>query len=97
VRKVAWSAPTSWDEVCKRAAGRAKYNAVRRFQAELRRGEVLQLLHAWGWRHGVQARIARALRVSESTISRDLATILPLYTECTHCGSLMPRVWFAEE
>jgi hypothetical protein len=51
---------------------------------------------AWSWRHGVQARIAEALRVSESTISRDLAVILPLYTECAHCGSLVPRHWADE-
>jgi hypothetical protein len=91
-----WSQRTTWDTVCKRVAGRAKYNAVRRFKAELRRGEVLQLLHAWGWRHGVQVRIAEALRVSESTISRDLALILPLYTECEHCRSPVPRHWADE-
>jgi hypothetical protein len=82
--------------MCRRAAGRARYNSLRAFRAQMRRGEVLQLLHAWGWRHGVQARIAEALRVSESTISQDLAVILPLYTECAHCGSLVPRHWADE-
>jgi hypothetical protein len=44
----------------------------------------------------VQARIARHLDVSEATMSRDLAVILLLYTECEHCGSLVPRHWPAK-
>jgi len=95
--KRSWSAPTSWEEVKKRAAGRAKYNALRRLNAQLRRRQVLQLLGEIGWTYGSQATVARQLGVSEATISRDMATILPLYRECAHCGSLVPRVWFAEE
>jgi hypothetical protein len=57
----------------------------------------LQLLGEIGWTYGSQATVARQLGVSEATISRDIATILPLYRECAHCGSLVPRVWFAEE
>ena len=97
MRKVAWSKPTTWGEVCKRAGGRRHVNAMRRFNAELRRGEVMRLLHTWGWHHGVQAKIARQLHVSESTVARDMATFLPLFTECEHCGSLVPRIWTADD
>ena len=97
VAKVAWTKWTDWDTVCKRAAGRAHYNSIRTYRAELRRGEVLQLLQEWGWGHGTQARIARCLGVSAATVSRDVARILPLYTECRHCGWLRPRHWAMDD
>jgi hypothetical protein len=91
-----WSQPTSWEEVCKRAAGRYKYNALRTFQAQLRRKEVLNLLHRWGWVAGVQSQIAEHLGVHKSTICRDLKVIMPLMDECPTCGQLRPRDWWIE-
>jgi DNA-binding CsgD family transcriptional regulator len=96
VRKTWWSQPTSWAEVKKRAAGRYKYNALRQVRAALRRREVLRLLGELGWTYGSQAQIARQLGVSEATISRDLAMLLPLVKECPTCGGLTPRDWWTE-
>jgi hypothetical protein len=79
----------SWEEVCKR--GRARYNSMRRLRARLRQREVLQLLARWGWKPGVQARIAAHLGVHRSTVTRDLHAIMPLYRECPICHQLWPR------
>jgi hypothetical protein len=86
-----WRAPTSWDEVCRRKAGRDRYNSVRRLQRAERRLRVLELLARYGMDRGVQARIARELGVSRVTISRDVAALLFDYTPCPMCGSLVPR------
>jgi hypothetical protein len=96
VRKTAWSQPTTWAEVKRRAVGRYKYNKVRQVRAAVRRREVLTLLGELGWTYGSQAAMARQLGVSEATISRDLAKILPLMQECATCGGLTPREWWHE-
>ena len=96
MRKTAWSARTSWDTVCKRAAGRRHYNSVRALRATMRRRQVLTLLAAGGWTYGSQAQIARQLGVSEATISRDLAVMLPLVEECSTCHQFIPRTWWRE-
>jgi len=64
-----WSAPTTREIMARRAGGRRHYNSCRRFCAAMRRKRIVTLLPAYGWR---QARVARALGVSESTVSRDL-------------------------
>ena len=97
MRKSAWSHPTSWAEVKKRAAGRYKYNALRQVRATVRRRDVLTLLGEIGWSYGSQAAIARQLGVSEATISRDLAKILPLMQECPSCHGLTARAWWRED
>jgi hypothetical protein len=97
VRKTFWSQPTSWAEVKRRAAGRAKYNKVRQVRAAWRRRDVLTLLREIGWSYGSQAAIARQLGVSEATISRDLAKLLPLLQECATCHGLRPREWWRED
>ena len=89
----AWSTYTDFDTVCRRAAGRARWNAVRRLLAWVRRCEVVRL---WGelgpyyspLQRGLQARIARMLGVSEATISRDVRAILQLgrHESCPTCG-----------
>jgi hypothetical protein len=89
----AWSQPTDWDTVCRRARGRANYNAKKRLAARLRQREVLQLLARFGWKYGVQSTIAAHLGVHKSTICRDLATIMPLTKECRTCHQLMLRHW----
>lgn len=89
-----WSAPTSWDEVCKRASGRRHYNAIRQFRAVFRRRKVARLWLAYGGEWGCQRRIAEELGVSEATISRDLDTLRKQARErdrCPFCGRrLMP-------
>jgi hypothetical protein len=65
-----------WDAVCRRAGGRRHYNAWRQFQQQHRRLEVSALLGRYGIaKHGVQARIARELGVSEATVSRDVRAL----------------------
>jgi DNA-binding CsgD family transcriptional regulator len=68
----AWQRPVSNDEAYCRAAGRRRFNWGRQLRAELRQHQVLRLLRAGG----TQASIARALQVSASTISRDVAALL---------------------
>jgi len=87
----AWSQPTTWDAVCRRAAGRRAYNARRTEAALLRRVEVVGLYRRLGRRHGVQAEVARRLGVSQATVSRDLQALRELMAPCPCCGSLVPR------
>jgi hypothetical protein len=96
ISRAQWRQPTSWAEVKKRAAGRYRHNALRRFQAQLRRKEVLNLLHRWGWGAGIQSQIAAHLGVHKSTICRDLKVIMPLLDACPACGQLKPREWWTE-
>ena len=85
----AWSAGTSWDEISKRAAGRRRYNAVRQFRAADRRAAVARLLFVQGalTEHGTQARLARQLGVSRSTICRDIAALVLMGHHCPICGA----------
>src|SRR5262245_40997060 len=86
-----WGAPTSWDEVCRRNAGRAKYHALRRFRRGLRRKQVLGLVAKYGLGYGVQSRISRELGFSQTTICRDVKAILESCVACPCCGSLVSR------
>lgn len=64
----------TFDEVCRRAGGRRRYNAGRTHAANERRAGVAKLLVKYGRnKRGTRARIARELGVSEATISRDIA------------------------
>jgi hypothetical protein len=93
-----WSAPTDWPTVCARAGGRRRYNAVRTFLANQRRRQVLELLvELGGLERGAQSRIAEALGVHRSVISKDLKKLLPLATPCPGCGVLRPRAWWRDE
>lgn len=68
-----WSAPTDLDSVCKRAAGRRRYNAKRQAEARDRFKLVLEaILPPEGRKRGTQAQLARALGVHRSTVSRDV-------------------------
>ncbi len=63
-------------EVCKRAAGRRRYHAVRRRAAYRRRYQVGRALDMLGWPgYGVGRKLARQFGVSEATISRDIADL----------------------
>jgi hypothetical protein len=71
---MSWSAQTDFEIVCKRAAGRRRYNAERRAKARERFKIVIQLtVPPEGRKRGVQSRLARALGVHRSTICRDVA------------------------
>lgn len=70
-------APLTFEQVCKRAGGRRRYNRQRQVAAEQRRAQVRELLARYGRKgRGTQARIARELGVSEATVSRDVRDIL---------------------
>jgi hypothetical protein len=71
------------DAVARRAGGRRRYNAWRSFRAEYRRLQVARLL-----RSGIRSRtaIALRLRVSTSTICRDIQHLLTLREGCPTCG-----------
>ena len=69
-----WSAPTDFESVCRRAAGRRRYNAKRRAEARERYKIVVEaIMPTNGRKRGSQAQLARALGVSRSTICRDVA------------------------
>lgn len=86
-----WTARVSEEEMRKRACGRRRYNAVRSLLKTLRREAVLELLAAWGFGYGVQARIAATLHVHPSVVSRDIQALSPLVESCPACGSCVPR------
>jgi hypothetical protein len=69
-----WSAQTDFETVCKRAAGRRRYNAERQAEARKRYKQVKDVI--WspdGCKRGTQAELARAFGVHRSTICRDVA------------------------
>lgn len=69
-----WGAPTDFDLVCRRAAGRRRYNAERRAEARKHYKQVIEIVMSPdGRKRGSQAQLARALGVSRSTICRDVA------------------------
>jgi hypothetical protein len=93
-----WQARVSDEEMQRRASGRRRWNSLRRFLADQRRRQVLELMRELGGlERGVQTRIAEALGVDRSTISKDLKRILPLAEPCPTCGTLQPRDWWIEE
>jgi hypothetical protein len=62
----AWYATTSWDVVCRRAAGRRKYHSIRRLKADLRRiamARRLNELRADAWRKFDRGGIPGAFRI----------------------------------
>ena len=75
---MAWQ-PRTFDEACKRAAGRRAYNRKRRLAREHRIVTILRLLDV---RPGMSGReLASALRVHEATVSRDLKFIRKVKAE----------------
>jgi hypothetical protein len=84
-----WTTPTTSDEAARRAGGRRRYNRWRRFMVLRRQAVVMRLLSCKGgfFRRGIQAELARALRVSRATICRDIKYLLRLGWPCPHCGA----------
>jgi hypothetical protein len=66
----------TWDQICRRASVRRKWNERRQEQARQRRDYLLHLWLesdvAWGW----QSQLAVALGVHRSTVCRDLKRLL---------------------
>ncbi|MGH7169064.1 MAG: helix-turn-helix domain-containing protein [Gemmataceae bacterium] len=88
----AWSAPTTPDEVARRAGGRKHYNTWRRWLAFRRRYlEVSRRLFAKGaLKRGYQERLARELGVSRATISRDVQYLKRQgHYDCPACGAMV--------
>jgi hypothetical protein len=68
-----WSELTDFDLVCKRAAGRRRYNAQRQAEARERFKVVIAaILPPEGHKRGTQAQLARTLGVHPSTICQDV-------------------------
>jgi HTH domain len=84
----AWSAPTTPDEMARRAGGRKRYNTWRKSMAFYRRCEISRLLTAQGaFRRGYQTKLARQLGVSRATVCRDVAALRREGRPCTACGA----------
>jgi arginine repressor len=75
-------------EIFRRAGGRRKYQALRRHEALLRRGEIIEQLKVLGFQRGTQATIARLTGWSEATISRDFKRICERFGPCPKCGAI---------
>lgn len=87
----------SWEQMCRRAGARNRWNSLRTFLANERRRQVLELLiELGGLERGAQAEIARRLKVHPSVISKDIRKIMPLARPCERCGWLQPREWWRE-
>ncbi len=69
-----WKSPVSDQAAARRAGGRRRYNALRKKQAKQRRRKLACLIRKCDFQIGWQRRFAGILKVSESTISRDLMT-----------------------
>jgi hypothetical protein len=70
-----WGNPADWDTVCRRSAGRRRYNAARKALRNQRRAQIIVRLPPRPWPWGLGVALARALGVSPATISRDLGAI----------------------
>ena len=76
--------PRSFDEACRRAGGRRRYNAARRLAMHNRRREILRLMKTpVGQGYGAGKRLAQLLGVSVQTISRGMK-------ECERMRALYP-------
>jgi hypothetical protein len=64
------------EEAFRRAGDRRRFNRLRQETGLRRRAKVAQLLRDVGIGRGVQAAVARTLRASEATVSRDVAGLI---------------------
>jgi hypothetical protein len=90
-----WAVPIGDAAAYARAGGRRRYHFTRRARAEVRRGQVAELLDRLGYRYGAQALIARRLGVSQATVSRDVralgrAAAAAAARRCPACGRALP-------
>lgn len=87
-----WNQHVGDDEWILRAGGRRHYNSHRQFLREYRRMKLMRWLMAKDlspWKHGTQAEVGRAFKVSRSTAHRDVQSIIELarkHRTCPLCG-----------
>lgn len=88
-------APTTPETAARRAGGRRRYNADRRDDALLRRHLAAGMLGEYGFERGAQSRMAEALGVHRSMVSRDIDWLLEKKRRpCQTCGTrLTPEQW----
>jgi hypothetical protein len=68
--------PKTFEQACKRAAGRRRYHATRRRVRDNRQLQIMDILVHLGWpKYGIGRALAEALSVDPPTISRDLKYI----------------------
>jgi hypothetical protein len=53
-----WASLVPWEEVVARSRGRAKYNAIRKVRAQVRRLAIVRRLRQVGFQQGVQHQLA---------------------------------------
>ena len=74
-----WSATVDSQAAYRRAGGRRKFNAARRARRDWRRALILHWAERLGLSldvlHGMQTALAHDLRVSRSTVCRDLQAL----------------------
>jgi hypothetical protein len=69
--------PKTFEDACKRAAGRRRYHAQRRRARDKRQLLIMDILMQLDWQHyGAGRMLAQALSVDPATISRDIKCIL---------------------
>jgi hypothetical protein len=74
--QIAWQRHgLTWDEVCRRAGARRRWNERRRAAQQQRQQKVWCLLCQWGEWRGMQRVIADQLGVHPSVISRDIGAL----------------------
>ena len=66
----------TFDEICRRASGRRKYNQARQANAFCRRFKITIYLRYWGYEPGLLTALAEYYGVHRSTITRDVQRIL---------------------
>jgi hypothetical protein len=73
-----WGSPAPWAQVVARSRGRAKYNSIRKLQAQLRRLGIVRRLRHVGDIHqrGLQRQLAEELGVVRSVICEDMKLIM---------------------
>jgi hypothetical protein len=84
-----WSDWVSTPEAHARASGRRGYNKRRQQAAQARRAEVQRLAVRWGTFAAAKVKMARALKVSVTTIARDVRAVAkdpPVPMICPTCG-----------
>jgi len=87
----------TWEQVCRRAAGRRHYNSYRQTLATLRRFQLVRFMYApctgkgAGGNYGWQSAAARALGVSRATICRDAARLEAEYRARRLMSPNVPR------
>jgi len=74
--RIAWTARVSSGEAHRRAGGRRRYNAWRRFAQLHRRHLLSEALQETGMGRGYQSQLARRLGVHRSTVHRDVQALL---------------------